>query len=100
MGRGESLAVLLLRHRWLKGLSPVHSRRGPDYQKDLHDSGRGRKHTIQALSGPISPKDIVLFQMREYAEALYPVGTALPQVFGGACACIDSYPYSATPIKE
>jgi hypothetical protein len=40
----------------------------------------------------------MLFQVREYAEALYPVATALSQIWGSACPSIDSYPYSATPV--
>jgi len=39
----------------------------------------------------------VLLQVREYAETFYSLATALPQVWGGACPSIDSYPYSATP---
>ena len=39
----------------------------------------------------------MLLQVREYAETFYSLATALPQVWGGACPSIDSYPYSATP---
>jgi len=42
----------------------------------------------------------VLLQVREYAETFYSLATALPQVWGGACPSIDSYPYSATPRRR
>jgi hypothetical protein len=84
----------------VQGVSPVHPGREPDCQQDLYDSGRGRKHTAQALFGSIGPKDIVLFQVRKYAEALYPFSTSLPQFWGGTCPSIDSYYYSATPPFE
>jgi hypothetical protein len=38
--------------------------------------------------------------MREYAEALYPFATSLPEIWRGAHPSLDSYSYSATPKDE
>ncbi len=58
---GQCLGVLLLRHRWIQGLSSVHPRWGSDCQQNLHDEGGGLKYAPQALSGKAAPQDIMLF---------------------------------------
>jgi hypothetical protein len=89
---GAGLEVLLLGHRWLAGLSWVHSSRRPDCQQDLHDSCRGREHPVAALLGKVAPQDVVLLQVRGDAEALDSIATALPQVWRAASPSINHMP--------
>lgn len=74
------MAQLLLCHRWLQSLSDVYQRWRSDCQQNLYDTRDVRKYKAEALQSLIASENIVLLEVRRYAEVLYPIVTVLPQI--------------------
>ena len=77
---GSHLEMLLLCHGWLVSLFQIYSRWRPDYQQDLHDTGRRREYSVASLPRTPAPQNLVLLKIRGKAETLDLMVTALPQI--------------------
>ena len=56
--------------------------------KPYMNSGGGRKYPAQVLSSPIISKDVVLFELRQYAEILPQIVAPLPELWGNPSSYI------------
>jgi len=87
-------------HSWRVGLSRLYSRRGPDCQQDLHDTGWGGKHKAKTLRElDCIPRHCAIPNLKNYWDTLLDCYYIITWSSGMLRFLNNSYRYRLTPKR-